>query len=142
VNEREEVNRLAVKCDGLRKLVDKLFNRWRWLKEETEKEATYDQACKKLGDEQKKRDAIKAQVAAIEKDTAEKTETALATYEHALAREKQIQVICKKALEGYASANMRNRTDGQCPVFFSNLPQLRFTSLFTQAKKENPSKGE
>jgi hypothetical protein len=111
-------------------------------KEETDKETTYDQACKKLGDEKKQKDAIKTQIQEIEKDTAEKTEKALATYEHALAREKQIQVICKKALEGYASTNMRNRTDGQCPVFFSNLPQLYFTSLFTHAKKDNQANEE
>lgn len=36
MSDREEVDGLTVKCDGLRKLVDRLFNRWRWFKEETE----------------------------------------------------------------------------------------------------------
>lgn len=104
-------------------------------KEEKDQEAAYDQACTKLNEEKQKREAVQQKIQAIEEDTHQQVKEALATYEQALARERQIQLICKKALEGYAATNMRHRTDGVCPPFFSNLPQLQFTSLFTHANK-------
>jgi hypothetical protein len=107
-------------------------------KEERAQQEAYNQTCQKLQEEKKNKRAKEEQIAAIEKESEEKVSTALATYEHALAREKQIQLICKKALEAYAASNLRHRTDGKCPPFFSQLPELQFTTLFNHAKTSQP----
>lgn len=103
-------------------------------KEEKEQEKVYNKACKEYKELQEKINDQKKAVENIKKETAEKVHTALATYEFALARECLLESIANDALECYSSTNLRHRTDGQCPSFFSTPPPFTFTTFFNNAK--------
>lgn len=103
-------------------------------KEEKEQEKAYDKVCREYDELQAKINETTAAIEAIQADTGQKVQTALATYEYALAREKQLESIAKKSLETYSSNNLRYRTDGKCPDFFSTPPSFTFTTFFNQSK--------
>lgn len=105
-------------------------------KEEKEREARYDKACRELEEVQDRIAALDKEKETVIKETKSKVETALATYEYALARERHLEVIAKKALEIYSATNLRHRTDGVCPPFFSTLPECTFTRFFHQTNTQ------
>lgn len=103
-------------------------------KEEKEQEKAYDKVYREFDELQTKINATNASIETVRAETAQKVQTALATYEYALAREKQLESIANKSLETYASSNLRHRTDGQCPGFFSSPPPFSFTTFFNTSK--------
>ena len=103
-------------------------------KEEKEAEKAYDKVCREYDELKAKINATEAAIKTLRAETAQKVQTALATYEYALAREKQLETIAKKSLETYASSNLRYRTDGKCPAFFSTLPTFTFNTFFNFSK--------
>ena len=106
-------------------------------KEEKEQERAYDKVCLEFNELQGKINNFKGIIESIENDAKQKVHSALATYEYALSREKQLQSIAHKALETYASNNLRHRTDGKCPIFFSTLPAFSFVTFFDNVKIKN-----
>ena len=103
-------------------------------KDEKEQEKAYDKVCREYDELKAKINETTAAMEAIQMETAQKVQTALATYEYALAREKQLESIAKKSLETYSSNNLRYRTDGKCPDFFSTPPPFTFTTFFNNSK--------
>lgn len=103
-------------------------------KEEKEHEKAYDKVCREYDELQTKINVTKAAIESLLADTAQKVQTALATYEYALARERCLESIAKKSLETYSSNNLRYRTDGNCPNFFSTPPPFSFTTFFNASK--------
>ncbi len=103
-------------------------------KEEKEHEKAYDKVCNEYDELVAKINNIKTAIETIRAETAQKVQTALATYEYALAREKHLESIAKKSLETYSSNNLRYRTDGKCPSFFSVPPAFSFTTFFNHTK--------
>ena len=103
-------------------------------KEEKEAEKAYDKVCREYDELKAKINATETAIKTLRAETAQKVQTALATYEYALAREKQLETIAKKSLETYASSNLRYRTDGKCPAFFSTLPAFTFNTFFNFSK--------
>ena len=106
-------------------------------KEEKDQEKVYDKICGEY-------DELKANIYeytnaidTIKRQTAEHVHSALATYEYAKARERQLYSIANKALEAYANNNLRHRTDAVCPAFFSSLPPFQFTTFFDNRQPKN-----
>jgi hypothetical protein len=105
-------------------------------KEEKERQARYDKACRELEEVENRIAALEKEKETVLRETKSKVEIALATYEYALARERHLESIAKKALETYAAINLRHRTDGVCPPFFSTLPECTFTRFFHQTNTQ------
>lgn len=103
-------------------------------KEEKEHDKAYDKVCREYNELLAKINATKATIDTTRAETAQKVQTALATYEYALARERHLESIAKKSLETYSSNNLRYRTDGKCPCFFSTPPPFSFTTFFNPSK--------
>lgn len=103
-------------------------------KEEKEQEKAYNKVCREYAELHSKISETNAAIETIQMETAQKVQAALATYEYALARERHLESIAKKSLETYSSNNLRYRTDGQCPVFFSTPPPFSFTTFFNPSK--------
>ncbi len=103
-------------------------------KEEKEHEKAYDKVCRECNELQTKINGTKAAIESTRAETAQKVQIALATYEYALARERCLESIAKKSLETYSSNNLRYRTDGKCPSFFSTPPPFSFTTFFNASK--------
>lgn len=83
----------------------------------------YNEQIKELNSKQQKIEEIKQQ-------NYEKTEQVLANFEKALAVEKQLKIIAKKAMNMYTITNIRHRRDGLIPAVLNNPPQFQFTTFF------------
>jgi predicted permease len=76
-------------------------------------------------------------IAEINRDKNEDVRTALATYETALANENQLIASADIALQRFINANLRHRTDGECPEYFSNPAKFQFKKFFDKIKNPN-----
>jgi hypothetical protein len=99
-------------------------------KEERERDNEYDKVCKDINICDKKQKKITDEIKIISAEASTKSIEAFQRYEYARATENQLKAIAKKVIDDYIIKNVRHRTDGQIPEFFSNPPQLQFTSFF------------
>ncbi len=99
-------------------------------KEEKEQDNEYDRVCNEIRITDNKQKEIQKQITLIKEEGKAKSIEALQRYEFARATENQLKAIAKKVINLYISKNLRHRTDGYIPKFFSNPPQLHFTSFF------------
>lgn len=99
-------------------------------KNEKAEDVAYERACREHDEVAEKINRLRIEKEQVEMETKQKVRTALETWELALARERHLESIAKKALETYAASNLRHRTDGVCPPFFSILPVCNLTKFF------------
>jgi hypothetical protein len=76
----------------------------------------------------------------IQIETNEKVANAFKHFEYAIAAEKRLQSLAKHSLEVYKEANLRHRTDGLCPAFFSYPPSFNFRLFFDNLKSQKYEK--
>jgi large-conductance mechanosensitive channel len=96
-------------------------------KEEEEKMKGYKNACRELKECNKETKELEKKRDAIAENAQGQEAQAMVTYERAVATKKRIDAIANKALQIYISTNMRFRSDGQCPNFFSDSPPFSFS---------------
>jgi len=112
--------------------------------EERQKDQVYDRVSKEIKSILSKSKIAQNTIDEIQKEANEKVEEALARYEYALAIENRLQAIARHGIEAFKSANLRYRTDGIVPEFFSYPPPFRFKLFFdnlktTRHEKDTPS---
>jgi hypothetical protein len=105
-------------------------------KKEKEQAKAYDKSCSELSIVENDISKLKKDIESVKTDTKQKVATALATWELAHIRERHIISTSQKALEVYAATNLRHRTDGICPPFFSTLPECHFITFFQSSKTD------
>lgn len=102
--------------------------------EEYNQDLAYDNVCaeikKLIATIKGKHDEIEA----IQKEADIRSADALIRYEYAIACENSLQAIARKSLEKYSQSNLRHRTDGSCPNFFSYPPVFNFSLFFDKLK--------
>lgn len=91
-------------------------------------------------DKKKKADVLKASITQKESDIAEvesrceaEQAEALASYEFAVGHQKRLIGLGEQALTLYGATNLRYRSDGLCPEFFTYPPRHAYTSVFVHA---------
>lgn len=94
----------------------------------------YDRVCIEIRKLNREMNDIKLSILKIQSETSQEVATALNVFEYALSAEKRLQSIANHALELYKESNLRHRTDGLCPVFFSYSPKFSFTLFFDNIK--------
>ncbi len=108
--------------------------------EERNSDQAYDRACKEIKELLSKNTSTCNTIDAIQKQATEKAGEALARFEFAMAIENRLQAIAKNGLEAFKSANLRYRTDGLCPAFFSYPPIFKFRLFFDNLKRTQNEK--
>ena len=103
-------------------------------KEERLQEQEYDRICREIKDLKDKMEATRRKIKDIREEANQKSAEALARYEYALATERCLISLARKAMEVYKDSNLRYRTDGICPVFFSHPPPFNFQTFFNNNK--------
>jgi hypothetical protein len=109
--------------------------------EEREQDKRYDKACREIKEIENKTKLAEQKIDAIQKDAIEKSQEALARFEFATATENRLQAIAKHAIEEFKTANLRYRTDGLCPTFFTYPPAFNFRLFFNNVKTSQHEKG-
>jgi hypothetical protein len=99
-------------------------------KAEKVQDGEYDKVCKEIIVCDKKQKEIQKEISLINEDASIKSIEALQRYEYAKSTEQQLKAIAVKVINDYIAKNVRHRTDNHIPEFFSNPPQLHFTSFF------------
>lgn len=103
-------------------------------KEERMLEQEYNRVCLEIEELKNKMKAIQRKIEEIKEEAAKKSAEALARYEYALSTENRIISLARHAMEVYKESNLRYRTDGICPIFFSQPPSFNFQTFFNNAK--------
>lgn len=103
-------------------------------KEERMRDQEYDQVCGEIKRLSAAMQAIRDKIETIQKDASEKTAEALGRFEYALATEKRLKAIARRAVDAYIDANLRHRSDKSCPEFFSRPPAFNFKLFFDNMK--------
>lgn len=105
--------------------------------EESKQDQEYDRLCKEIDKLKIKMRSTKNEIDIIQKEANDKANEALARYEYALAIEKRLVSIARHSMEVYKASNLRHRTDGLCPEFFSYPPAFNFKLFFDNGKNDN-----
>jgi hypothetical protein len=105
--------------------------------EETERDQEYDKICKEIEEVKNSIEAKRNEIELTNRDANTRVVEALRRYEYALAVESRLLSIAKHSMEVYKENNLRHRTDGLCPVFFSYPPPFRFKLFFDKVKSDN-----
>lgn len=108
--------------------------------EECNKDREYDKICGGIKELLYKTRATNNTIDTIQKQAIEKAGEALARFEFAMAIENRLQGIAKNAMEAFKNANLRYRTDGLCPAFFSYPPTFNFRLFFDNLKTKQYEK--
>lgn len=103
-------------------------------KEERLQEQEYDRVCREIEELKSKMESTRKKIEEIKEEANLKSAEALARYEYALATERRLISLARQAMEVYKDSNLRYRTDGICPVFFSNPPTFNFQTFFDNNK--------
>ncbi len=74
---------------------------------------------------------------AIDKEATELAARAVSEYEYASITEEHLTTLAKEVFEAYKDKNLRYRTDGLCPQFFSFPPPFQFKFYFLMLKNRN-----
>jgi len=102
--------------------------------EETEREEAFDTISKKVALKEGDIHAKRQEIAGIATEAQQQKAQALLKFEYARSFEQRLIALAKEAFESYKEKNLRHRTDGVCPDFFTRIPEFHFTLFFDKAK--------
>lgn len=100
-------------------------------KQELQTEKEHKKACGTCKDLSTKANNLKVQIDRVHTETRKKSREALENFEQAVASEREIVSVADIALQCYIEKNLRYRSDGVIPPFFSHPQKFQFTTFFT-----------
>lgn len=103
-------------------------------KEESLRDEEYKRTCREIKQLKREMSEKEQFVSATQTEANKKSAEALVRYEYAIAVEKRILGIAKKALTVFVDTNLKYRPDGRVPEFFSTLPELHVLLFFDNVK--------